>query len=61
MHLCENGTLIEDFKRPENSVLDSNMSALNTLVGNTDAKVYFALIPDKSDLYSSLLPKKCAE
>ena len=57
VHLCENGTLIEDFKRPENSVLDSNMSALNTLVGNTDAKVYFALIPDKSDLYSSLLPK----
>lgn len=57
VHLCKNGTLIEGFKRPENSVLDSNMSALNTLVGNTDAKVYFALIPDKSDLYSSLLPK----
>lgn len=57
VHLCENGTLIEGFKRPENSVLDSNMSALNTLVGNTDADVYFALIPDKSDLYSSLLPK----
>lgn len=57
VHLCENGTLIEGFKRPENSVLDSNMSALNTLVGNTDAKVYFALIPDKSDLYASLLPK----
>lgn len=57
VHLCENGTLIEGFKRPESSVLDSNMSALNTLVGNTDAKVYFALIPDKSDIYSSLLPK----
>ena len=57
VHLCENGTLIEGFKRPENSVLDSNMSALNTLVGNTDAKVYFALIPDKSDLYAYLLPK----
>ena len=57
VHLCENGTLIEGFKRPENSVLDSNMSALNSLVGNTDAKVYFALIPDKSDLYASLLPK----
>ena len=57
VHLCENGTLIEGFKRPENSVLDSNMSALNTLVGNTDADVYFALIPDKSDLYASLLPK----
>lgn len=57
VHLCENGTLIEGFKRPENSVLDSNMSALNTLVENTDADVYFALIPDKSDLYASLLPK----
>ena len=57
VHLCENGTLIEGFKRPENSVLDSIMAALNTLVGNTDADVYFALIPDKSDLYASLLPK----
>lgn len=57
VHLCENGTLIEGFKRPEDSVLDSNMSALNTLVENTDADVYFALIPDKSDLYASLLPK----
>lgn len=57
VHLCENGTLIEGFKRPEDSVLDSNMSALNTLVENTDADVYFALIPDKSDLYASLLPQ----
>ena len=32
------------------------MSALNTLVSNVDAEVYFALIPDKSDLYASMLP-----
>lgn len=57
VHLCENGTLIEGYERPENSALDANMSALNTLVENTDAEVYFALIPDKSDLYASLLPK----
>lgn len=57
VHLCENGTLIEGFNRPQDSVLDSNMSALNTLVENTDADVYFALIPDKSDLYASLLPQ----
>ena len=57
VHLCENGTLIEGYERPENSALDANMSALDTLVENTDAEVYFALIPDKSDLYASLLPK----
>lgn len=57
VHLCENGTLIEGYERPENSALDANMSALNALVENTDAQVYFALIPDKSDLYASLLPK----
>ena len=57
VHLCENGTLIAGYERPENSALDANMSALNTLVENTDAEVYFALIPDKSDLYASLLPK----
>ena len=57
VHLCENGTLIEGYERPESSALDANMSALNALVENTDAQVYFALIPDKSDLYASLLPK----
>lgn len=57
VHLCENGTLIAGYERPENPALDANMSALNTLVENTDAEVYFALIPDKSDLYASLLPK----
>ena len=57
VHLCENGTLIAGYERPENSALDANMSALNALVENTDAQVYFALIPDKSDLYASLLPK----
>ena len=57
VHLCENGTLIEGYERPESSALDANKSALNALGENTDAQVYFALIPDKSDLYASLLPK----
>ena len=56
VHLCENGTLIKGYERPEDSKLDDNMSALNTLVSNVDAEVYFALIPDKSDLYASMLP-----
>ena len=56
VHLCEGGTLIKGFERPDDSTLDSNMSALNALVENTDADVCFALIPDKSDLYASLLP-----
>ncbi len=56
VHLCENGTLIKGYERPEDSKLDDNMSALNTLVSNVDAEVYFALIPDKSYLYASMLP-----
>ena len=38
-------TLIEAFDAPEQSALDNNMSYVNSLVENTDANVYFALIP----------------
>lgn len=39
-------TLIEAFDAPDNSTLETNMSYLNQLVENTDADVYFALIPE---------------
>lgn len=56
--LCEDGTLIEGFDAPDNSVLDQNMSYVNQLVANTDAKVYFALIPEKSEIWSDMLPNR---
>ena len=41
-------TLIEAFTSPDKSDLDMNMSYINALVQNTDADVYFSLIPGKS-------------
>lgn len=49
--------LLQTFTRPDDAALDDNMAALNTLVQSTDVPVYFALIPDKSQLYAARLPK----
>lgn len=49
-------TLIEGFDAPDKSTLDTNMSYVNQLVQNTDANVYFALIPEKSEIWSDRLP-----
>lgn len=49
-------TLIEGFDAPDNSVLDTNTSYVNQLVQNTDADVYFALIPEKSEIWADRLP-----
>lgn len=58
VYLCEDeNTVIEQFVAPEQSVLDNNMAALNKLKENTDAEVYFALIPGKGQVWSSLLPE----
>ncbi len=51
-------TLIEGFDAPDNSALDTNMGYLNQLVQNTDAEVYFALIPEKSEIWSERLPAR---
>ncbi len=51
-------TLIEAFDAPDNSTLETNMSYLNQLVENTDADVYFALIPEKSEIWSDKLPNR---
>ena len=52
----KNETLIEPFETPEQSDTDERMSYLNALVHNTDADVYFALIPEKSELWADRLP-----
>ena len=57
MFLCGGDTMIETYTAPDDSKLESNIEALNALVENTDAEVYFALIPGKSDIWSDMLPK----
>lgn len=58
VYLCvDDNTVIEQFVAPEQSVLDKNMAALNKLKENTEAEVYFALIPGKGEVWSSLLPE----
>lgn len=57
MYLCEEETIIEAYTAPEDTKLTENMNALNALVGNVDANVYFALIPGKSDIWGDMLPE----
>ncbi len=57
MFLCDGGTIIEPYEAPEDGKLEANMEALNKLVANTDADVYFALIPGKSDIWAHMLPQ----
>ena len=55
---AEDQTLIKGFDAPDNSVLEQNMSYVNQLVANTDANVYFALIPEKSEIWADKLPNR---
>ena len=54
----EDQTLIEGFTAPEQSTLDANMGFVNALVGNTDAEVYFGIIPEKSEIWADKLPPR---
>ena len=51
-------TLIEAFEEPDRSSSDKNVGYLNQLVANTDAEVYFALIPGKSEIWADRLPAR---
>ncbi|MBE6968048.1 MAG: hypothetical protein E7444_06415 [Ruminococcaceae bacterium] len=48
--------LIERFDAPEDSVIEKNVSALNTLCEATDGEVYFALIPGAGEICEDVLP-----
>lgn len=56
VYLCENETLIEAFTAPEPKKLSDNMSHIEKLRENTEAEVFFALIPGKSELWGGMLP-----
>lgn len=56
IYLCDGETLIEGFTAPGTETLDTNMAALNKLSAGAGVPVYFSLIPDKSEIYSAMLP-----
>ena len=49
--------LIERYEAPARGVIEANVKALNSLCENTDAQVYFALIPGAGEIFRGLLPK----
>lgn len=56
VYLCENGTLIERFEKPDYDNIDFSLDAINTLAESSSAQVYFALIPSASEIWRSMLP-----
>lgn len=57
IYLCENDTLIEAYKAPDEKQLDTNMDAVRALSDNAGVPVYFALIPGISEIRSDLVPE----
>ena len=56
VYYCENGTLIEQFKYPEESKLDRDIGYVNSLVENVEVPVYLAIIPGAAEIWSNRLP-----
>ena len=57
VYLCDNDTLIEAYEAPDQSQLDTNISAVKSFAEGAAFPVYFALIPSNSEVHSELLPK----
>ncbi len=55
--ICGDGTLIARFDKPDMKLVDENISAVQMLSQNTDAKVYFALIPTAAAVWDYKLPE----
>lgn len=54
--LCEDETLIEAFEAPDYDDLRLSLDAVRYLTENTDAAVYFALIPSAAEIWRDMLP-----
>ena len=52
----EGDMLASGFKAPDTKTLYSNMAAVNALSSQSGVPVYFALIPDKAEIYAGRLP-----
>lgn len=57
VYICEGEKLIEGYTSPEREELDFSLDGVARLCENTDAEVYFALIPSASEIYRDLLPE----
>lgn len=55
--LCENETLIEPFRAPEEGGVRRKLEAVNALAESAGAPVSFALIPSAAEIWSAMLPK----
>ena len=54
--LCKDGVLINKFDEPDKSLIDTNISAVNKLIANTNIPVYFSLIPGAVSVCEEKLP-----
>lgn len=53
---CKDDTLIGKFNKPDASLIDANVDAINAFVDSTDVPVYFSLIPGAVSVWEEKLP-----
>ena len=53
---CKDDTLIGKFNKPDESLIDDNIEAINAFVDSTDVPVYFSLIPGAVSVWEEKLP-----
>lgn len=56
VYLCADGTLITRFDEPDESLVQQNIDAVNTLCADSGAQVYLALIPNAACVWADKLP-----
>lgn len=57
VYLCEDGSLITRFDKPNYTLVERNVEAINTLAENTDAQVWLSIVPSAACIYSDKLPE----
>ena len=55
VYLCGD-TLISKVERPDETLVEKNLSYVERLAGNTDANVYLGLIPSAAEIWKDKLP-----
>ena len=56
VYLCKDGSLIEKYKKPDQKLLDDNMSAVRGFAEKASVPVHFALIPGSAEIRKDMLP-----
>ncbi len=57
VYLCEGETLIERFDEPDYTVVDRNITAVNTLAENAGVPVYLSIIPGAAKIWDYKMPE----